>query len=111
MAGASRSETVTAVASSSGSAPASSSARAKLVTPSPAAAAARCSAKVSAPHTMAATPEHHSDQLEDRGTTSTILVGRAGKLAGVPGNWDRRRVLAVAVGGVAGAALRWPWWL
>ena len=44
------------VASSSGSAPASSSASAKVETPSWTEAVPRCSAKVSAPQTMAATP-------------------------------------------------------
>jgi CrcB protein len=31
----------------------------------------------------------------------------AGRLSGVRGTWDRRRVAAIAIGGAAGAALRW----
>lgn len=31
----------------------------------------------------------------------------AGRLGGVRGPWDRRRVTAIAVGGAAGAGLRW----
>ncbi len=56
IAGAWRREAVTAVASSSGSAPASRTASAKALTPRRADATAKCSANVSAPQTMAATP-------------------------------------------------------
>lgn len=31
----------------------------------------------------------------------------AGRLGGVPGTWDRRRITAIAIGGATGAALRW----
>nr|MDQ3355012.1 hypothetical protein [Actinomycetota bacterium] len=31
----------------------------------------------------------------------------AARLGGVRGSWDRRRVTAIAVGGAAGATLRW----
>ena len=31
----------------------------------------------------------------------------SGRLVGVRGSWDRRRVVAIAVGGVVGAVLRW----
>ena len=56
IAGALRNEAVTAVASSSGSAPASRMANANALTPSRTDATERCSANVSAPHTMAPVP-------------------------------------------------------
>lgn len=31
----------------------------------------------------------------------------AGRLGGMRGDWDRRRAVAIAIGGAAGAALRW----
>ena len=39
--------------------------------------------------------------------SSAILAERPGRLGDVRGTWDRRRAAAIAIGGVAGAGVRW----